>query len=114
MADLNYTLAQGRLTRDTELKVTKNGNPVLKGTIANHTGYGDNDKTHFINFSVWGKRAEGLVSHLTKGKQIIVTGELHSNTWETDDGTKKTDWFINFADIFFCAGDPKPKDNIPI
>jgi len=113
MADLNYTVQQGRLTRDVELKYTPNGKALAKGTIANTTGFGDNERTHFISFTMWGARAEGISKYLTKGKQIIVWGELHCNEWETDEGQKRKDWFINFASVHFCSGDPKPKDGIP-
>ena len=112
MADVNQFVGQGRLTRDAELKYTYNGTAVCNGTIANKTGFGENEKVHFIDFSIWGKRAEGISKHLTKGKQIIVIGELHSNEWQADDGQKRISWKINFASIHFCAGDPKG-DGIP-
>jgi single-stranded DNA-binding protein len=35
---------------------------------------------------VWGKRAEGLAQHLTKGKKVMVAGETRTRSWEGDDG----------------------------
>ena len=101
MADINVFTVSGNLTRDVELKYTSTGKAVAKGSIANNSGFGDYAKTNFINFTLWGKAAEGLAQHLTKGKQIFLTGEFTQNTWTDKDGIEHKDWQMNQVSLQF-------------
>jgi single-strand DNA-binding protein len=48
------------------------------------------EETLFIRINYWGKQAEQLIEHLTKGKEIFVDGYLRSRSWTTQDGQKRT------------------------
>jgi single-strand DNA-binding protein len=49
------------------------------------------NKANFFNCVVWGKYAEAMQKHLTKGRQIGVIGELDYNAWTDNSGGKHHD-----------------------
>ena len=65
----------GRLTKDSELK-SVGSTQVLEFSLASDTGFGDKKVGSFYNCKLWGKRGESMASHLVKGKQLFVCGEL--------------------------------------
>ena len=72
---MNVFTFSGNLGKDAQLKSTQAGSNVLQFSVAVKSGYGDKEKTNWIACVVFGKRAEvNLVSYLTKGQQVVVTG----------------------------------------
>jgi len=56
--------------------------------VANNTGFGEKQKTHYFDCSMFGKRAEGkLKDYMLKGQQVVVEGEVSLNQYEKKDGT---------------------------
>lgn len=90
MSDLNSLAITGRLTRDAELKTTANGNAVLKFSVANNTGFGDNKRCTFFNCDLWGRQAESLAQYLTKGKAVALSGEVSLREYSTDSGKRQS------------------------
>lgn len=88
---LNNVSIAGRLVRDMETRQTQGGTTVGNFTLAvDRPKYKDRDKeTDFIRCILWGKQAEGLAPHLTKGKPIAVTGSIQTRKWEDKDGNKR-------------------------
>ena len=88
MKDINTVTLAGRLTRDAELRYTKGGTAVVSMAIAtNRTSKdGDNyvDVPSFFDLVLFGKLGEVLNAHLTKGKPVVVSGELEQQRWEKD------------------------------
>lgn len=93
MNDLNSINIVGRLTRDAEVKYTQGGAAIVSASIAN--GYskkvGDSweNQTNFYDVTMFGKFAESMSKHMTKGKQIAITGCIRQETWEKD-GEKRS------------------------
>jgi len=84
---INQATLTGNLTRDSELKFTQSGTPVLSFGIATsertrnqQTGEWE-DRASFVNCVVWGKRGQSLQPHLTKGVKVAVRGPLRSHSW---------------------------------
>jgi single-strand DNA-binding protein len=88
MSDLNSVTLSGRLTRDPEFKTIKDTD-ILEFSIASSEKYKDDERTVFIDCTVFGTRAEPLSRFLTKGKQISLTGRLRQDNWEKD-GQKRS------------------------
>lgn len=92
MADVNFVVLIGRLTRDAELKYTNGGFPVANFAIAvnRRRKNGDQwiDEVSYFDISLFGKSAESLKQYLIKGKQIAVEGELRQDRWEQDGQTR--------------------------
>ena len=55
---------------------------VMDFRLAINDGWGDRKKTVYIDVVVFGKAAEACFQHLTKGKQVSVSGRLEEDTWE--------------------------------
>jgi len=85
---MNKVILVGRLTRDPEVRYTQTGKAVASFGLAINEGYGDNQRTTFINIVAWEKLAEICGNNLTKGRQILVEGRLQTRSYEGRDGQK--------------------------
>ncbi len=105
MPDLNKVFLAGRLTRDPELKYLPSGTALCKMGLATSRFFKSKDgerkeETMFIDVTVWAKTAEYCGENLSKGRPIIVEGELRSHSWEDKDtGQKRTGYEINATRI---------------
>ncbi|AUR95377.1 nucleic acid-binding, OB-fold protein [Vibrio phage 1.206.O._10N.222.51.B10] len=61
-----------RIGRDAELKHTASGMAILEINAVYDIGFGDKKESQWIRLAMFGKRAESLQSHFTKGTQILV------------------------------------------
>lgn len=96
---MNVFCATGNLGRDCSTN-NVNGNAVCNFALAVKSGYGDNQQTVWLDCALWGKRAEsGLVQHLTKGKQVAVSGELGTREYQAKDGTQRMALTLRVADV---------------
>ena len=67
----------GNVGKDAELRRTQGGDPVLGFSLAVDTGKdknGNKRESVWYDCSVWGKRAEALASHITKGSKLTLIG----------------------------------------
>ena len=91
---VNLVVLAGNLTRDAALRVTPSGVSVLEVGIAanDRIKRGEEwiDRPNFFDVIVFGKRAEGLASLLTRGLKVTITGKLRWSSWETQDGQKRS------------------------
>ena len=92
MRDINVVVLVGRLTRDSELKYTKSGQPIARFAIAINRsvkrGEVWEDEASFIDIDFWGKGGESVNRYLIKGQQVAVEGELRQDRWEQDGQTR--------------------------
>ena len=90
---MNKVILSGRVTRDAELGYIPNvGVPKLSFSLAVERNYQkdkNNKKVDFINCEQLGKHTENLCQYVTKGKQILVEGELNIDNYEKD-GEKRS------------------------
>ena len=93
---MNVYAFTGNLGREAEVRHTSGGTAVCSFSVAVSSGYGDNEKTSWINCSLWGKRAEGkLPGYLVTGQKVAITGELTVREYEDRDGNKRTSVDVN-------------------
>ena len=98
----NHTI-HGRLVRDPELTPRKNSDSSdrVNFTVAVDRRYGD--ETDFIDCVAFGKTAELIDKWMQKGREIIVWGEGHINSYTDRNGVKRKSYSI-FVDGFdFCG-----------
>ena len=89
---MNKVIISGYVVRDAELNYIGEGVPKMSFCLGVNRSYQkdkDNKKSDFINFELFGKRAENLCQYVTKGKQILVEGELNIDNYEKD-GEKRS------------------------
>ncbi len=95
---------QARIGRDAELRHTSSTS-VCNIPLAFNGGYGDRKFTTWIEVSIWGKQAEGLVQYLTKGKSVVVTlKDLKLEEFTKKDGTTASKLAAQLVDLEFSAG----------
>jgi single-strand DNA-binding protein len=96
MANVNKVILIGNLTRDPQLTYTPNTNtPVAEfGMAVNHrwrSGSGEQkEEVCFIDLRAFGKQAEVLNQYMKKGRQLYVEGRLTYETWQAQDGSKRS------------------------
>tara|TARA_R100000152_G_C6746563_1_gene170133 strand:+ start:139 stop:528 length:390 start_codon:yes stop_codon:yes gene_type:complete len=113
-AYFNQVTIAGNLTRDTEIKeVGAKSTPVVNCTVAVNDGWGDNEKTYFIDVTLWGKQAVFANDYLSKGSNVLVTGKLQQDSWEDDNGNKRSKIFVNAFHIQGLGGRKQDSDSKP-
>jgi single-strand DNA-binding protein len=95
MTGINIVLLGGNLCRDPELRVTPSGAAVAQFGLAINRRWRNaagepQDETCFVEVVVWGKPAEAVAAHLTKGRAVVVEGRLQLDQWATDGGERRT------------------------
>ena len=92
----NTVTITGNLTRDPELRYTKDGQATALFGVAVNRRWQQRDtqqweeSTSFFEVVCWRDLAENAALSLSKGSRIIVTGRLEQRTWEADDGSKRS------------------------
>ena len=92
---MNKSILIGNLGKDPVLKMTTDGKPVARFSLAttetwkNSKG-GQQSKTEWHNIVVWGKQAEIAEKFLRKGKQVKVEGRIQHRDYTDQAGAKKS------------------------
>lgn len=85
---MNRCVLVGRLTKDPELRKTKDDISVVKFTMA-IARKGDKDKTDYINCNAWRGLADTIAKYVKKGQQLALEGRIETNSYDAQDGTKR-------------------------
>lgn len=91
---INTVCLSGNLTRDPELKTLGSGTSVCEVGLAvnERVKQGDDwvDRPNFFDITVWGKIGEWVAKNMSKGDGLAVEGRLRFESWETEDGSKRS------------------------
>ena len=103
---MNIIAIKGRLVRDPSTKTKPNSVTVCNITVAVDRSYsnGGEKQTDFFDCVFWRQGAEFVSKYFSKGKEIIVTGEMQSRKWQDKDGNNRISWEIQNAHAEFCGG----------
>ena len=103
---MNIIAIKGRLVRDPECRKTPNDITTCKITVAVDRAYssGGEKQTDFFDCVFWRQGAEFVGKYFSKGKEIIVHGEMQSRKWQDKDGNNRISWEIQNAHAEFCGG----------
>ena len=89
---MNKLIISGRLVKDAELSYIPNtGTPKMVYTLVVERSYQkdkNNKKVDFINCEAIGKHCENLAPYVTKGKLVLVEGELNIDRYDKDGETR--------------------------
>lgn len=77
---MKHIVIAGGLTRDSELRRTQGGDPILNFSVGVSEGR-DKPSTYF-SCSLFGKRGEALAAYLTKGTKVTVIGDFSTREHE--------------------------------
>lgn len=99
---MNTVQIIGNLTRDPQIRATRNGKTVASFSVAVNRTYTAQDGTEkeaadFINVTAWGNWAEAVGNELRKGSRVYVEGRYSTRTYEVN-GEKRymTEVMANF------------------
>lgn len=109
MANYNKVILVGNLTRDPQLSYLPSQTPVCEfGLAVNRRWRGSNgeprEETCFIDCRLYGRQAETFNQHMTKGRPVLIEGRLQYDTWEGQDGTRRSKHRINVQTFQFLGG----------
>ena len=104
---MNKVILTGRACKNAELGfIGSTGTPKMAFSIAvdrNYQKKGAEKKVDFINCEMLGHHTEKLVEYVTKGKAILVEGELNIDNYEKD-GEKRSFTKVKVDRLEFLAG----------
>lgn len=102
---LNQSAFIGRLTKEPELQtVGEKQISVVKFILAvDRPKYGDaKPQADFIPVTAWRGTAEFVARNFCKGKQVYVSGRLHTRSWEDDNGVRHFGFEIVANEVGFA------------
>lgn len=117
-SNLNRVTLSGNLTRDPELTYTPGGTAVLRLGLASNEGRKGADgqweeHPNFVDCVLFGKRAEGLSPHLSKGDLVCLVGRLRYSSWEKD-GARRSKLEVVVDDVQLCGARPHGGATAPV
>jgi single-strand DNA-binding protein len=115
MRSINKVTLIGNLTRDVELRHTKEGTAVATFGLATNRNWTQEtgekrEETDFHRIVAWGKLAELCEKYLKKGRKVYVEGRLHSHSWTDNEGLQKAVTEINISDMVMLDSKPQEQD----
>jgi single-strand DNA-binding protein len=96
MTNTNSTVITGNLTREPEIRYTKEGQATTQLGVAVNRRWQDKvtqewqEATSFFDVICWRDLAENVALSLSKGMRVVVTGRIEQRSWETEDGTQRS------------------------
>lgn len=105
----NKVIMMGRIVNDLELKTTPQGVSVLSFRIAVDRSYaakGEERKSDFFNIVCWRSNAEFVSKYFSKGRLILIEGELQTRQYTDKNGNQST-WYEIIADRTSFTGEAK-------
>jgi single-strand DNA-binding protein len=92
----NTTTLSGNLTRDPEIRYTRDGQANATFGLAVNRRWQPRgseeweESTSFFDVVCWRDLAENVALSLVKGSRVIVTGRLDQHVWETELGERRS------------------------
>lgn len=103
---MNQVALVGRITKDPVLKELTSGRVNTTFFLAINRSFKNADgeiATDFVLCSVWGRTAENLVRHCSKGSLVGVSGSIQTRNYEREDHTKVYVTEVVCSDVRFLS-----------
>ena len=104
---MNLVILHGRITADPTIRTANSGTKIAGFTIAVDRRLKDKTtgerKTDFCRCTAFGKTAEMLERFWTKGKEILIEGELQQNDYVAQDGHDVKSYQVVVNQVHFCG-----------
>ena len=108
---MNIVVLSGRVGKTPEVRNTPTGQKAVTFSIANDRKDKSGNKiTDWFNCTTWGNTADFVEKYVKQGSAIEVSGSLQTRSWETEDGQKKTIYFVLVDKVNFSVGNTKKED----
>lgn len=116
MASYNRIIMMGNLTRDPEYKQVGSGQGVCRFGLASNRQFKNKQtgtmvqEVCFIDIDVWGAQAESCNQYLQKGRAVLVEGRLKLDSWQDQEGNKRSKHSIVADRVTFLAAASQAED----
>ena len=104
---MNKLIIIGNLTRDPELRSTRDGTPVCTFTVAvsrrQKSAEAGKPDADFFRVTAWRALGESCGKYLQKGRKVGVTGSVSVNTYTTQDGSFRASMEVVADDVEFLS-----------
>lgn len=106
---MNKVIIMGRLTSDPELRQTQSGIASCRFTVATDRKYADKNtgerQSDFITCVAWKQTAEFVSRYFSKGKKIVVEGELRTGSYKDKNHSDVTHYTtdVYVSTVEFCG-----------
>lgn len=113
MAQITVT---GNVVGQPEIRFTQSGKAVASFSVAeNHRKKGpggdwQDDGATFYRVSVWDALAENATERLSKGDNVIVTGQIRNRPFENREGERRDSWEVTADTVAVTIPRFKPRD----
>ena len=110
---LNQTVLVGRLVREPEVKELEDGKKVSNMTLAIPRSYKNENgeyETDFVDCVLWNGVAQSTAEYCHQGDVLGVKGRIQTDTYETEDGTKKKVTQVIAEKISFLSSHSKDRE----
>lgn len=110
-----YTVIVGNVGRDPELRYTPSGVAVCDFSLAVNRVWTDrntneqHEKTTWFRVTCWRGLAETVSQYVTKGRQVLVTGEVDASAWTDNEGNPRASLELTAQTVKFLGR----RDDIP-
>lgn len=112
MTGFNKVIMMGNVTADPELKQASDGTSVCRFSLAVNRPKAKEGAPacDFFTVVAWRQAAEFVARNFTKGKPMLLCGEIRTNTWTDKNGNKHKTYEILADSVHFAGGkeDPQP------
>ena len=96
--------AIGKVERDPELHITKDGTPFTEFSLVVNTKRCVEDITIWLFCYAWGSQAETIQRSVTKGSMLFVQGHFAPHQYMTEDGKQEVSLEVNIEKFSFADG----------
>ncbi len=110
------TVIVGNLGNDPEMRYTPSGVPVTSFNVAVNRRWTDQNgdqqkKTTWFRVTAWRKLAETCAQYLSKGRLVLVEGEVDTSAWTGQDGQPRASLELTARTVRFLS--PRGDQNAP-
>lgn len=103
------TVVVGHLGRDPELRYTPAGTPVCSFSVATNRRWTDQsgqlqEKTTWFRVTAWNKLAELCNQYLSKGRLVLVEGDIEASAWSSQEGEPRASLELTARNVRFLGG----------
>ena len=118
MSSYNKVILLGNLTRDPQLSYTPNQTAVVEFGLATNRRWKGQDgqeknEVCFVDCRMFGRRAEVVSKYFKKGSQIFLEGRLTFDSWQGQDGSKRSKLRVTVENFEFVGSGQRGSDQGP-
>ncbi|MCA1032060.1 single-stranded DNA-binding protein [Bacillus timonensis] len=107
---INQVIIVGRLTRDPDIRYTKDGQAVANVTLAVNRNFKNSAgeiETDFVNCTLWRKTAENTANYCKKGSIIGVSGRIQTRQYVNKENRQIYVTEVQAESVRFMGGKPR-------